>query len=315
MNTNINEMKMKIENIEGVLNIDTISFIESDKLHVKINLKELANHKAIKEEIIRFVKIDCGIPKLKYEQEIIKDILPLDNAKKIIIASGKGGVGKSSVTANIANVLSQANKKVAVIDADIYGSSIPMIFGLEGSPEQIGDKLLPLTKENIQFIGSSNVNPNNEPIVWRGPMLGRLINNFFRDVAWDSDTEYLLIDLPPGTGDIPLDLNSLIPDAKTIIVTTPHVNASKVAIKAGEMAKLQKHDIIGVVENMSYFLYNDEKLEIFGNGGGDKVASSLNTNLVAKLPILEPNNGHLYSVSESSYDIYKNLCNKIEESF
>ncbi len=311
--TKLDTIKNYLENIDGVINVEALNFIEDDKLHLKVILKEFANHAEIKEEIVTFVKITCEVPKLRYEQEIKKDALAIDSAKKLIIASGKGGVGKSSVTANIANTLANQGYKVAIIDADIYGSSIPMIFNTEQGLVGKGDKLAPVSKGNIQLIGSSNVNPKNEPIVWRGPMLGKLINNFFRDVDWDIDTDYLLIDLPPGTGDIPLDLNGIIPDAKTLIVTTPHINASKVAIKAGEMSIMQKHEIIGVVENMSFYNHNDEKLFIFGSGGGDKVAESLSTNLLSQIPISTPKEGYLFTENDEAYKNYIELCKKIEK--
>lgn len=308
-------IKLEIAKIVNENKIEELNFVETDKIYVKLGLGENDNQEQIKDDVIKLLKINFEIPKVKYETEVYKDKLVLDNAKKIIISSGKGGVGKSFVTSNLANALSNSGYKVAIIDADIYGSSIPMIFDMENSPEPIGEKILPLKYENIELIGTSNVNPNNEAIVWRGPMLGRLLNSFFKDVCWSDDIDYLLVDLPPGTGDIPLDLNQLIPDAKCIVVTTPHINASKVAVFAGEVAKMQNHSLIGVIENMSYYNHNGEKLHIFGRDGGSYVAKSLNTSLLATLPIAPPTNNKLYGKNEEAFEIYKDISNKIINSF
>ncbi|MFV0425267.1 MAG: P-loop NTPase [Bacilli bacterium] len=308
-------IKLEIAKIVNENKIEELNFVETDKIYIKLGLGENDNQEQIKDDVIKLLKINFEIPKVKYETEVYKDKLVLDNAKKIIISSGKGGVGKSFVTSNLANALSNSGYKVAIIDADIYGSSIPMIFDMENSPEPVGEKILPLKYENIELIGTSNVNPNNEAIVWRGPMLGRLLNSFFKDVCWSDDIDYLLVDLPPGTGDIPLDLNQLIPDAKCIVVTTPHINASKVAVFAGEVAKMQNHSLIGVIENMSYYNHNGEKLHIFGRDGGSYVAKSLKTPLLASLPIAPPINNKLYSKNEEAFEIYKDISNKIINSF
>ncbi len=315
MQIDLNRLKSDVQKIIEDSKIVTFNQIEEDKLELSLELKSHQDQQEIKEQVVRLVKIDYGVPKLKISIEVEKESLMLENAKKIIISSGKGGVGKSSVTANIANALSKSGKKVAVIDADIYGSSIPMIFGLEKSPESDGRKIFPLKYENIELIGTTNVNPNNDPIVWRGPMLGRLLKSFFTDVYWSEDVEYLLIDLPPGTGDIPLDLNQIIPDAKCIVVTTPHHNASKVAIKAGEVAKMQNHKLIGIVENMSYYVHNEEKLFIFGKDGGQVVADKLETSVLGNIPILTPENGDLYNERQEAFSVYSNIVDKIIKSF
>ncbi len=315
MQIDLNKLRSDIQQLIGEGMIADLKEIEADKLELVLVLKKHQDQQAIKDQVIRLVKIDYKVPKLKFSVEIEKELMMLENAKKIIISSGKGGVGKSSVTANIANTFSKLGKKVAVIDADIYGSSIPMIFGLEKSPESDGRKIFPLKYENVELIGTTNVNPDNEPIVWRGPMLGRLLKSFFTDVYWDEEIEYLLIDLPPGTGDIPLDLNQIIPDAKCIVVTTPHHNASKVAIKAGEVAKMQNHQLIGIVENMSYYQYNNEQLYIFGKDGGMEVARKLGTEILGHIPISTPENGDLYHEGQEAFETYNDIVKKIIESF
>ncbi len=315
MKIDLMALKEEILHIVDDKCIKKLELIEKDKIELSLLLSKNDDYESIKERIVRLIKIDYKVPKLKCNVDFVKEELVLARAKKIIVSSGKGGVGKSSVTANIANTLSKLGKKVAVIDADIYGSSIPMIFGLEKSPKSDGEKIFPLQHENIELIGTTNVNPNDEPIVWRGPMLGRLLKSFFTDVYWSEDIEYLLIDLPPGTGDIPLDLNQIIPDAKCIVVTTPHHNASKVAIKAGEVAKMQNHSLIGIVENMSYYEHNGEKLFIFGNSGGAEVACKLGTKVVGSIPISKPECGDIYSTKQDNFLVFKDIVKKIEESF
>lgn len=314
MKVDLSVVKTDLVQIIDFDKVKKFEYIEEDKVELILTLNENDDALSIKDQVIKLLKVDHKIPKVKYSVETIKEE-KFANAKKIIVCSGKGGVGKSSVTANLANAFSKLGKKVAVIDADIYGSSIPMIFGLEGSPSTNGKVVFPLVYENVELIGTTNVNPNNEPIVWRGPMLGRLLKSFFTDISWSDDIEYLLIDLPPGTGDIPLDLNAIIPDAKCLVVTTPHHNASKVAIKAGEVAKMQNHDIIGIVENMSYYTHNNEKLYIFGREGGKEVASHLGCSVLGEIPIQTPNASDLYATDQEAFDVYKNIVNKIEESF
>lgn len=306
MEKNIEKIKNNLIKIVNEDKVKTLEFIEEDKLHIVIVESNVDNQTLIKEQVIKLIKIDFQIPKLKLEfEKIVEEAFV--NANKILITSGKGGVGKSTVTANIARSLSKRGYKVAIIDADIYGSSIPLIFNQTSSPEVVDNRVQPLRFDNIEMIGTLNVNPKDEPIVWRGPKLGGLIRQFFTEIDWSKDIEYLLVDLPPGTGDIPLDLNGLVPDAKCIVVTTPHENACRVAIKAGDVAKMQGHDMIGVVENMSYYTHNDEKLYIFGQGGGRTVADHLDTRLLKELPIVPDNQDNL--------DEYNDILDEIEKVF
>ncbi len=315
MRSDIEQIKERLFTIINRDKFVNVEYIEDDKIYVSVVLEETDDAQDIKDEIIKILKVDLNIPKVKFESEIKKKPSVFDNARKIIVSSGKGGVGKSFFTSNLASTLSNKGYKVAVIDADIYGSSIPMIFDMEHSPQPVGDKIRPLKYENIELIGTSNVNPNNEPIVWRGPMLGRLLKSFFEDVCWSDDIDYLIVDLPPGTGDIPLDLNNIIPDARCVVVTTPHINASKVAIFAGEIAKMQNHKLLGVIENMSYYTHNEERLFIFGKDGGQFVADSLGTTVLGKFPILPPANNKLYQENEEAYEVYMQVCDKIINNF
>lgn len=207
----------------------------------------------------------------------------------IAIASGKGGVGKSTVTVNLAMSLMRLGKKVGIIDADIYGFSIPDMMGVEKRPVVRGDKIIPVERFGIKVISMGFFVEDNSPIVWRGPMLGKMLNSFFKEVEW-GDLDYLLLDLPPGTGDIALDVHELIPSCKEIIVTTPHPTAAFVAARAGQMALRTEHEILGVVENMAYFesKKTGEKEYVFGRGGGDKLAEVLKTKLLGRLPLQQP---------------------------
>lgn len=208
----------------------------------------------------------------------------------IAIASGKGGVGKSTVTVNTAMALTRLGKKVGIVDADIYGFSIPDMMGVEERPVVRGEKIIPVERFGVKVISMGFFVEDNSPIVWRGPMLGKMLNSFFKEVEWGDDLDYLLLDLPPGTGDIAMDVHELLPTCKEIIVTTPHPTAAFVAARAGQMALKTEHEILGVVENMSYFesKVTGEKEYVFGRGGGEKLAEVLNTKVLGQLQLQQP---------------------------
>lgn len=207
----------------------------------------------------------------------------------IAIASGKGGVGKSTVSVNLAVSLARAGKKVGLIDADIYGFSVPDMMGITNRPAVKNDKILPVERFGVKVISMGFFVEDNSPIIWRGPMLGKMLNSFFNEVQW-GELDYLLLDLPPGTGDVALDVHSMLPACKEVIVTTPHPTAAFVAARAGAMAIKTNHEVIGVIENMSYFesKLTGEKEYVFGQGGGEKLAEELQTKLIGKLPLSQP---------------------------
>ena len=209
--------------------------------------------------------------------------------KFIAIASGKGGVGKSTVSVNLAIALKRLGKKVGILDADIYGFSVPDMMGIEGRPHVEGKSIIPVERFGVKVISMGFFVEDNSPVIWRGPMLGKMLNNFFTEVDW-GDLDYLVLDLPPGTGDVAMDVHSMIPQCHEIIVTTPHATAAFVAARAGAMALKTEHEILGVVENMSYFesKVTGEKEYVFGKGGGQKLSDVLNTDLLGQVPLEQP---------------------------
>jgi len=217
-------------------------------------------------------------------------LLQTDSKTTVLaIASGKGGVGKSTVSANLAVALARAGKKVGLIDADIYGFSIPDMMGITDRPKVQNETISPVKRFGIEVISMGFFVQDNMPIVWRGPMLGGMLKSFFNDVTWSEELDYLLIDLPPGTGDVALDLHAMLPRFKEIIVTTPHPTAAFVAARAGSMAIKTNHEILGIVENMSYFQSKTgEKEYVFGQGGGVRLASELETELLGQIPLGQP---------------------------
>lgn len=242
------------------------------------------------------------------------------NVQFIAIASGKGGVGKSTVTVNLATALARQGKRVGIIDADIYGFSVPDMMGIEERPEVINDRVIPIERFGVKVISMGFFVEDNSPIVWRGPMLGKMLRNFFSEIEW-GELDYVLLDLPPGTGDIALDVHQMIPHSKEIIVTTPHATASFVAARAGAMAIKTEHEIIGVVENMSYFesTLTGEKEYVFGRGGGGKLAETLHCDLLAQIPLGVPDNHPLdpnfspsvYAAETSIGQLYDELAGKV----
>ncbi|NUP54125.1 MAG: Mrp/NBP35 family ATP-binding protein [Catenulispora sp.] len=204
------------------------------------------------------------------------------------IASGKGGVGKSSVTVNLAAALAAKGLKVGVVDADIYGHSIPRMLGVTEPPTPIDDMILaPTAPSGVKVISIGMFTPGNSPVVWRGPMLHRAIQQFLADVYW-GDLDVLLLDLPPGTGDIAISVAQLVPNAEILVVTTPQQAAAEVAERAGTIAVQTRQRITGVIENMSWMPcpHCGEQVDVFGSGGGETVAEALTRATGAKVPVL-----------------------------
>ena len=202
------------------------------------------------------------------------------------VASGKGGVGKSSVTVNLAAAMSAAGHKVGVLDADIYGHSVPRMLGVTGRPTQVEQMMMPPSAYGVKVISIGMFTTGNTPVVWRGPMLHRAVQQFLADVYW-GDLDVLLLDLPPGTGDVAISVAQLIPAAEILVVTTPQMAAAEVAERAGAIALQTRQRIVGVVENMSGLLMPDgSTMRLFGEGGGRQVAERLSRAVGADVPLL-----------------------------
>jgi len=202
------------------------------------------------------------------------------------VASGKGGVGKSSVTVNLAAAMAERGLAVGVLDADIYGHSVPRMLGTEARPTQVERMIMPPVAHDVKVISIAMFTQGNTPVVWRGPMLHRALQQFLADVFW-GDLDVLLLDLPPGTGDVAISIAQLIPNAEILVVTTPQAAAAEVAERAGSIALQTRQRIAGVVENMSWLdLPDGSRMELYGSGGGQKVADSLTRAVGANVPLL-----------------------------
>ncbi len=250
-------------------------------------------------EGVTAVEIDFGVMSPDQRQDLQKKLRGGAAAEPVIpfaqpgsrtrvyaVASGKGGVGKSSVTVNLAAALAARGLSVGVVDADIYGHSVPRMLGVEGRPTQVEDMIMPPQAHGVKVISIGMFTSGNAAVVWRGPMLHRALQQFLADVYW-GDLDVLLLDLPPGTGDIAISLAQLLPTAEILVVTTPQAAAAEVAERAGAIA-LQTHQrLVGVVENMSWLeLPDGSRMEVFGAGGGQTVADSLTRLTGAPVPLL-----------------------------
>lgn len=327
---NLNELKKQLNEIVDPSNQMTIGETESikhigydeekDIVTLTIAMGKLGGEqeKKFRRDIARVVKIDCGYSglQLQLDESKIFGSITQKPIHFIGIISGKGGVGKSSVCANIAYRIAKRGIKVGVIDADVYGSSLPTLFEVPHQNPKFDEnkKILPIEKNGIELISTEFFTNPGQPVLWRGGMLNTMISHFFYDVKWHDDTQFVIVDFPPGTGDITLDIKTIIPQAKMLIVTTPHPSASHVAIKAGHAAKTLGHEVIGVIENMSYYInpVNKQKEYIFGQGGGIQVAQGLECELVAQIPISRPlHHQDLFEIEEENGKLYDEIVDYI----
>ena len=249
-------------------------------------------------EGVKHVEVQIGVMTPE-EQKALREQLRGGVAERVIpfaqpgsltrvyaISSGKGGVGKSSMTVNLATAMAAQGLNVGVVDADIYGFSIPQMMGVTTPPQVVDEMIIPPVAHGVKVISIGMFMTENTPVVWRGPMLHRALEQFFSDVFW-GDLDVLLIDLPPGTGDIAISVAQLIPNAELVVITTPQAAAAEVAERAGIMAKQTDQRVVGVIENMSYLAMPDgSKMQLFGQGGGDTVAAQLGQILGYHIPVL-----------------------------
>ncbi|RFD26789.1 sodium:proton antiporter [Mycobacterium uberis] len=219
-------------------------------------------------------------------ESVIPFAQPSSLTQVYAVASGKGGVGKSTITVNLAAAMAARGLSVGVLDADIHGHSIPRMMGSSKRPTQVESMILPPIAHEVKVISIAQFTEGNTPVVWRGPMLHQALQQFLADVYW-GDLDVLLLDLPPGTGDIAISVAQLIPNAEILVVTTPQLAAAEVAERAGSIALQTRQRIVGVVENMSWLMLPDgSKLQVFGEGGGQQVADRLSRAVGADVPLL-----------------------------
>ena len=264
----------------------------------------------IRERVVTAVSAVAGVASVDVELDVMSDeqrsklrtLLTGREAKEIVfnrpdsmtlvyaIASGKGGVGKSSLTANLAVAMAADGLKVGLLDADIYGHSIPRILGVVDPPTRIGELLMPPVAHGVKVVSMASFKPGgaSQPVALRGPMLHRYVESFLSDVWW-GDLDVLLLDLPPGTGDVAMSVPQLVPGAQVVVVTTPQIAAAEVAVRAGTLAASTNQRVVGVIENMSGFPcpHCGEPVDLFGVGGGAAVSEQLSAALGSAVPLLE----------------------------
>ncbi|MEW6045190.1 MAG: Mrp/NBP35 family ATP-binding protein [Bacillota bacterium] len=280
---------------DGLVEVDVVLTIPGCPLRSRI--EEDVKGRVAQLPGVREVRVRLGEMTEQERQALVNRLSPRRQARSPIldpssnttivgISSGKGGVGKSTVTVNLAVALQASGKKVGVLDADIYGFSVPKLLGIKGRPVVIDGALAPQEAYGLQVISMGSLVDEDTAVVWRGPMLMKALEQFLKDVLW-ADLDYLLIDMPPGTGDIPISMYQLIPQSYLLVVTTPQPVASVVARRVGRMAEKTNQTIVGVIENMAYYVcrHCGEREEIFGSGGGQRIADILGVPLLGRLPL------------------------------
>ncbi|MDQ0300857.1 ATP-binding protein involved in chromosome partitioning [Salibacterium salarium] len=317
----VREVKIKEDNVSLKIALAKTGTPEQMQLQQKI--VQVVKEAGAESVGLRFDTLDdeevreLGGPEEKQKASLLSEDNPVEF---IAVTSGKGGVGKSTVSVNIATSLANAGKKVGIIDADIYGFSVPDMMGIEQRPTVEGETIYPVERFGVKVISMGFFVEDNAPVVWRGPMLGKMLNNFFNEVEW-GELDYLILDLPPGTGDVALDVHTMLPECKELVVTTPHATAAFVAARAGAMAIKTNHQILGVIENMAYFesKKTGEREYIFGQGGGERLTEELKTEMLGQIPLGQPDidkEDFAPSVYEADHpigEIYNNITDRIME--
>lgn len=228
--------------------------------------------------------------------------LPIPGVQNIIaVGSGKGGVGKTTVAVNIAISLAKLGHKTGLLDADVYGPNVPLMMGLRAQPQAVGQRIQPLEAYGVRLMSMGFLNPGDKPLIWRGPMLNSVIQQFLRSVDW-GELDYLIIDLPPGTGDVQLTLIQTTPLTGAVVVTTPSDVSLEDARKAVLMFQQVREEVLGIVENMSYLEHKGEKLYVFGQGGGARTAQMMGVPLLGEIPL----DTEIRSGGDSGYPVAAN---------
>ncbi|MDO5644280.1 MAG: Mrp/NBP35 family ATP-binding protein [Dermabacter sp.] len=279
---------------EGIAHVDLLMTIAGCPMRQRIE-KDAAEAVATVEGLSE-VRVNSGTMSAEQRAALIERLRserrenPFARAgsltRVLAISSGKGGVGKSTVTANLAAALARLGYSVGVLDADIHGFSMPGMFGITDQPTKVNDLLMPPAAHGVKVVSIGMFVPDGQAVVWRGPKMHRTIEQFATDVFW-GDLDMLLLDLPPGTGDVAISVAQVLPTAELVVVTTPNSSASDVALRIGSLARSTRQSIIGVVENMSWLdMPGGERVEVFGHGGGERVAERLSTEQGREVPLL-----------------------------
>ena len=292
---------------KSIAELDMIDKIEVEGNHVSILIKlvtpDYPPKARIAEDITNAVKALDGVESVKVDFSSMSDKERAALANKqaghpqkekeiphianhlLAIASGKGGVGKSTVTANLARALAEQGHKVGILDADVYGFSIPRMLGITSDPIVSDNMIIPVEKDGIKVVSMGFFVPENTPVIWRGPLLHKTITQFMTDVLWEN-LDILLMDLPPGTGDVTITITQKLPKAEVIVVTTPQPAAVNVASRVAAMAEKTNLSVFGVIENMSYYLLPDNSRDyIFGKDGGKMLAKQINARFLGQIPL------------------------------
>lgn len=284
---------------------ESLHAIGASKVAVTFSSMTKEERAVLTEKLKKNTRTETGMPSM---------LRPDSGVQFLTVTSGKGGVGKSTVTINLATALARMGKKVGILDADIYGFSIPAMMETNQKPTMIDQTAIPVISHGVKIMSMGFFTEGNNPVMWRGPMLNKWIQNFLANTHW-GELDYLLLDLPPGTGDVAIDVAAMIPQAKEIIVTTPHNVASFVASRVGVMAKHTKHEILGIVENMAYYEEQDgSKNYLFGKGGGEMLAEQLQTEVIAQVPFAkrEENSGSsVYDEDSLVGEVFTSLAENI----
>ncbi|MCC2529734.1 iron-sulfur carrier protein/transcriptional regulator SalA [Bacillus halotolerans] len=318
----VKEVKIKPEKRHVSVKVALAKTGTAEQMQVQQEIVNVLKGAGAETVGLRFEELpEVTVAKFRAPSTENKTLLNMDNPPVFLaVASGKGGVGKSTVSVNLAISLARLGKKVGLIDADIYGFSVPDMMGITVRPTIEGDKLLPVERFGVKVMSMGFFVEENAPVVWRGPMLGKMLNNFFHEVEW-GEVDYIVLDLPPGTGDVALDVHTMLPSSKEIIVSTPHPTAAFVAARAGSMAIKTDHEVVGVIENMAYYesAKTGEREYVFGKGGGDKLAEELKVPLLGRIPLKQPDwdkdqfAPSVYDESHPIGEIYHDIAKKVVE--
>jgi ATP-binding protein involved in chromosome partitioning len=275
----------------GVATIELTLSVPGEPAHELINVVKAAAEAVdgvdsvrIETELMTDDEREALMARIRGEKQQVGG--PGSSTFVVTISSGKGGVGKSSVTTNLAVSLAALGHKVGVIDADVWGYSIPRMLGAEGAPMVVGDSIIPMRAHGVGVISIDYFVPDDQAVVWRGPMLHKALEQFLVDVFWD-EPDILLIDMPPGTGDIAISISQFLPRSQMLLVTTPQPTAHRVASRAALMADKVDQKVLGIVENMSWFTGDDGKrYTLFGEGGGEELSKQTGVDLLAQIPFI-----------------------------